>query len=264
METVQLVINATNLRLEVYANGIPIKFLMPKDTKSSVQIPINEHLLSGDNKISVIINAGLTPSTVFNSWVKSEEDGVNYAQTSSLNFVVQRTGSEGTTVKITDGQWRGTPDSFPKVIRKTFSINTPVHKWAWLDCVELRMDRDFPQASEYIQRIYMALQQGQGTSFAKLTNLKFSEASIAYGMDMSSMKEYLVKLIEEKSKDEEWQLKPLSGELLDIRLVADNRLIECRRKDWSYLFEYVKPSTNETFFLPIMIGKQHNSWHVFR
>ncbi len=264
-------IKTQNLRVEIRVNDIPVISLLPGEADMPAEVPVNEFLVSGSNVVSVILHAGPVPSQVKSPWTPDEKTGP-YAGISTLVLRIARYAEDQDTTRhdpppLLSVDWSGVAAPVPQTMERELVVGDSIFPWAWISAERFaRLDATtYRPAFDLLNHLHQLLVARQIAEFVAAMRLKLDEITIrAYGVSREPMLATMTRVLEQYSSDPAWTLLPLDPDAIDLRLVADGRLIECLRKDGHRALQYVRPDNQSTFFLPAMVGRFNSSWQVLR
>jgi hypothetical protein len=118
---------------------------------------------------------------------------------------------------------------------------------------------------DYLTRLHGMLASGRIDDFVRENELKLEEITTrGYGISPAPMRRSLTETIQKHSQDRDWKLLTLERKEIDMRLVAGTRMVECMRNNWQHALQYSKRNSEDSFFLPTMIGLLGDSWRILR
>jgi hypothetical protein len=263
-----LQVQAKNMRVEIRINDVPVALFAPEEAATPAEVPINEFLLSGRNVATAIIHAHPRPSLVYEVWSPEQDRKVRQGEPASLQLKLSAQSISGAPVRDAASlqlNWTGLAAPLPQALDKAFEVAGPVPKWAWTRANVLPAPEVLETAFRALQQLHALLARKELAAFEKLLELKFSELTEgAYGVPAGPLRAGFVKGLSRCMQDPDWLLLPCERPDVDLRLVADGRMVECLRPTGHHALIYEKSGTEESFFLPTMLGHVDGSWQILR
>jgi hypothetical protein len=261
-------VKTENLRAEIWINRIPLAMLLPGDADGGVGLPLNEFIVSGTNRIGVVFHAGPVASRASEPW-RDRSEAAEYHGAASLTLRLAQYADDQPVHRddppaILTIDWQGTAEPIPLLIEREFGVASSLGRWRWQDAEpnSTLADPLRSQAFEYLSRLHSLLAAGQFAAFIDESALKIEEYSRAYGIPQESTRRSMLRALSLRSR--ELQLLPFDPPIIDMRLVAEGRMIECLRTNRHHALEFVGQSDGSTFFLPAMIGVTRQGWRLLR
>lgn len=264
-------VQTKNLRAEVWLNGVPVVMFFPGEADTPVGVPVNEFALPGRNMVGVMLHAAPRASAAGEPWA-AHADAASYTGPASLSVRVGQYGPAESVAKATPPplavlDWQGVAAPLPSMVERTFTLDYAYGPWAWQSAE--RYESFDPvlraRAFDYLSYLHGLLAQRRVEEFVAANALRLEEITRrAYGVSPEPMRRTLTRAIEQHAAGDEWSLLPLDPREIDLRLVANGRMIECLRTNRHHALEYARKEGPGTFFLPAMIGVLGNSWQILR
>jgi hypothetical protein len=259
----------SNVRAEVWVNGIPVGMVLP-DISSPMAIPVNDVLVRGRNTMGIVLHAGPVPSRAREPWL-ADTSTAAYAGPAALSMNIAQYDSNQAPFSVTPPpiaviEWQGTAVPQPSYIEREFYLSAGLGPWAWEAATRFSALDGVLRAHvlDYIAYLHGLLATGQFDSFIAQSSAKLGELSAgAYGISAARMRRTMVEALQSHSQPP-YALDPLNLDTVDLRLVADGRMIECLRPDRRYILQFRTPDDGDVFFLPTMIGQAGGYWSILR
>lgn len=99
------------------------------------------------------------------------------------------------------------------------------------------------------------VEEGAAQSVLDISKQRFVEVSKAYGISENERADLFRQLLSQESQEEYWIFETPEDEEFDLRLCANNRMIECIAKDWRSPVRGVEDPEKGRFVFPMIIGK---------
>jgi hypothetical protein len=223
---------------EVRINGIPI-WSVPKDLGMTDQtIPINAYMIAGTNSAELVIDIEGSPSTCMRQrQVKPKDE-----QLASLRII--RMGLDGgfpapsTGTMLGSVEWLGSQEKSeqcPRSVSVAFDGGAGFGTWSWQTAPSLRLDEaTVLEAQVLIEQVRSCLRTGNAKDLLRLIEVNFRETGEAFGAtgdaeDIAQLEQWIVQWAAEPER-----VLPMDPAELDLRLVAQDRLLMALNKDWTH------------------------------
>lgn len=257
-------IQATNMRVELRVNDVPVAILPPGAAVGGAEVPLNEFLVAGPNRAVAIAHANPLPSRFADPWGPQAEPGVQLGAPASLQVQIVRVGAGSAGFAPVQLGWNGAAQPAPASIDRSFNVDTPFPSWAWLRARELQ-GADAAAAYQALRALHDRLARNDAAGIATLMDLKLQEvATGAYRAPAGPLRAGLAQGLAQCMGNPAWTLLPVEPGQVDLRLVAGRRMAECLRPGGAHALTYVKANSRATFFLPVMLGMLEGRWQVLR
>mgnify|MGYP005990704857 CR=1 FL=1 len=260
-EIILLKLKTNAVRCEVYVNGVPVTYLESGEAKGGVDIPVNQYLIEGDNRFQVIMHAGVEPGHIMKSWA---HHGLAQSYTGDDSLTISCVNKDTKKVFFTEN-WQGALQPTPFILTKSLQLSPPYStRWLWRQAAPLE-PTDIPAGYHYLKSLYDLIKNGNAKAFVDTSQVKFKEHGIAYGVGMKGMEKNMISVINSHRKSDDYSMLPINRNLLQARLAANNKILEFRRADWGHAIQFNnKHNSDNSFYLPISIGKISNEWKVLK
>lgn len=260
-------VQASNMRVELRINDIPVGLYAPGEAQNPAEVPVNEFLVNGRNTLMVIAHANPLPSRVFEPWSAAAEPKITLGQAATLELTLapEAAGAAAPANQPLRLSWRGAAAMTPAKDEKVFEIAAGLPVWAWTRARELSGADVQSVGYPALLRLREILEHRDIAALEKLQAVKLEEITAgAYGVPSAPLRAAFLKGLSACMNDPSWTLRPCGHADVDLRLVGNRRLIECLRTDGSPALSYVKAGSGQTFFLPTMLGFVDGSWQILR
>ena len=247
-----------NLRAEIRVNDIPVATIDPVDSGPLV-IPVNQYLLKGINTLTVVQSKGQAVRA-------SDADQAASLAITIAVYDTNETALGTDKLPMAELKWMGPALAAPETLSAQFSAPANTPSFAWQQAVKFESidPQTRLQVLEELHQLYALLVAGDFADFVNEQRLKLHEvANVAYGMPDGTLQAQMLAALTSSSKPP-FVLSPFASEGINLRLVAGGRMIECRQRDGRHVFEYRKPGTDQSFFVPTMVGNLDGRWQVLR
>jgi hypothetical protein len=242
--------------------------LLPGEADAPVGVPLNEFIVSGGNRLGVVLHSGPLASRSTDPWPDAKEAS-DYAGPAKLTLRLAQYADNQPVHK--DGppaihtiEWDGAAAPTPVGIEREFPVSTPLGGWAWEGAqrFESLTDGVRSAAMEYLAGLHAMLAAGRFDEFVEASAIKIEEYARAYGIAAGPVRATMRQAL--ASETAGLKLRPLDPSEIDLRLVAGGRMIQCLRTDRHDALEYAGAPGGPTFFLPAMIGATASGWRLLR
>jgi len=259
----------SNVRAEVLVNDIPVAMLGPGDSSPFV-VPVNQFVVKGRNSLGVILHAGPDIGTADQPW----PNGVGAPGYTGPATATIRIGyyAENETALGTDKpalvslHWEGMATPRPQRLERAFDAAIEAAPFAWQSATPIAVvdAATRVQALDYLGRLHALLAHAQFDEFIGEQSVKLEEiAKVAYGVPADYMRAPMLQALRAHSAPP-YALEPFNRDDIDLRLIANGRMIECLKRGRRPLFEFRRPGSDETLSLPVMLGRIDGRWQVLR
>lgn len=262
-----LTVQATNTRVELRVNDIPVGMFAPGEAKAGAEVPINEFLLTGLNTLTAIVHANPVPSQLLQAWAPQDEPRVTLGQTASLSvrLTLDRDGQTVPQLPAVGLTWSGVATATPALVDASFTTLEAQPDWAWTRASTLAAPDALVQAQQGLAKLQALMARKDLATVEALLATKIDEITrLAYGVPSGPLRAGLVRALANCLSDPQWSMLPISSADIDLRLVGNKRMVECMRPDGRHAITYVRAGTSQTFFVPIMWGRLDGSWQILR
>jgi hypothetical protein len=257
-------VKASNLRCELRINDVPAALYAPGEATGGAEVPVNEFLLPGANQLQAWVGTHPQPSRAREAW--ASQPGVVLGALAGFQAELLREddGAPSAGFQPLRLAWQGVAEPQPRVLEQAFSAGVATPRWAYTQATALGPEA-LAAAMAALQQLRALLEQKKVDSVLALMAGKLDEVTRqAYGVPPEPLRAGLQRALQRTLADPAWQPLPLDPAALDLRLVAQGRLVECLRPDGRHAFTWVKPGSSATFFLPVMLGLLQGRWQVLR
>lgn len=263
-------VQAANLRAEVWVNKIPVCMFRPAETRSPTALPVNQFLVAGRNTVGVTLHAGAVPSKAHEEW-SDEAGAAAYSGPAVLRLALseyddEQAGPAYSPPPLVSLEWEGEACSRPVYLEREVVLSKEQRPWAWETAKAFRVIDPTvrTQVLDYVRSLHALLAAGDFNGYMSESAAKLEELTAqAYGLSAEGMRKNMLQALKTHSEPS-YSLRPFDPQEVDLRLIADGRMIECLRKDRGYVLEYANTKSADTFFLPLMVGQIQTRWRILR
>lgn len=226
-------VRGSDVVVEYSLNGVPFARVGGHLT-SRVTGSVNHLLVAGGNVLAAKLGGGARPDSV-----DSSLQLVKIERSLDLSAVLQDLpeGSySGEVVGPTTFHWSrgfeaGTELGLPLRFESEFEMPGSLPRWEWQRAPKLQLDAGFRAAVvALLARVVDSLRRGAPGLFLKLADIRFREVARAFGLDADVSKSQWAESLRRFSERPDWILP--DPENVALRLVADDRMVECLASDW--------------------------------
>jgi hypothetical protein len=181
---------------------------------------------------------------------------------------------DGTGEPIIQLAWRASDEQgrlsrasipFPRWVRGKKNLRVMFGPLHWQDGPKLRLDDTTSgEAMDIVEQIKTALEDGDADPILGASRDRFIEVARAYDLSVREREDMLRRLLEMQRDKPEWLFETPEDEDIDLRLVADGRMIECLGPDWQPIIRQVPGSEDGRFMYPMFIGRKDKKWVIMR
>lgn len=262
-----LTVQATNTRVELRVNDIPVGMFAPGEAKAGAEVPINEFLLTGLNTLTAIVHANPVPSRVLQAWAPQDEPRVTPGQAASLKatLTLDRVGQPAPQFPAVGLAWSGVAAATPVLVEASFTPLEAQPVWAWARATALAAPDAWVQAQQGLAKLQALMERKDLAAVEALLVTKIDEMTrLAYGVPSGPLRAGFVRTLANCLSDPQWSMLPIGAADIDLRLVGNKRLVECLRPDGRHAVTFVRAGSSQTFFVPIMWGRLDGAWQILR
>jgi hypothetical protein len=223
---------------EVRVNGIPV-WSVPTDLGETDQsIPVNAYMVPGTNQVELVLEIEGSPSTCMRPrQVKPKDD-----QRGAVRVI--RMGPSGgfpspsTGTMLGSVEWLGKlekSEQCPRSVSFAFDAGAGFGAWSWQTAPSLRLDEaTVLEAQVLIEQVRACLRSGNAKDLLRLIEICFRETGQAFGAtsdaeDIGNLEQWIVQWANEPER-----VLPMDPAELELRLVAQDRILVALNKDWTH------------------------------
>lgn len=255
-------VRSIGVAAEAWLNGVPLA-RTPKQGGDCC-VPVHEYVIAGANRLELVIDppplAAGAPAPVIG-------DGVARADASLLLPRVDQLASEHSARVLGQVAW-SVPDGEvyqpPVRLGEAFDIPVRFPRWRWLDAPPVTdIDGLRAGAATYLQDIAIALARGDAEHLVVAAKLRFEELALAYQRapadDLARWRARIQLLHAQKA------MRPVlpTPDTLQLRPVADGRLLECLGADGLPVLRCARPDGSRVFW-PMRLAAVERRFYPLR
>lgn len=229
-----LEVEVQGLEAEIHINDLPVT-RMTEDS-SSEALSVQQYLVDGENVLEIVLSPGPTPATS-----RSAEHTISGVGRSARATITEYAPGlfpgdpSGKTLMAVE--WSGgdrTDITAPVQVIDRRDLGTRHGQWSFQLADELTLDAATRvEVERFLQGLHASLAEKDAAPLVDASRPKIKDASVAYGLDFEGEVAGLDGFLKEEFEEESWEMLPLETDLLDLRLCASGRAIDCRRRDWA-------------------------------
>ncbi len=269
--------------VEFYINGIPLA-RRGAELGPYYSEQVNEFLIKGTNQLSMLINppsAAAAHAGGGNRGRDQQVSDTDFAPEMAMSSMrlasypvgavvggpdaIELLRTEWRVPKQTDG--RPMPEFFPKYVANAVGMGgIGQHPWAWQLGDRLTLsDEERQEIVQFIGKIHKALDAGDPEPFIDASLTRLRELGDAYAsFDPVERISLIRKVTAMKSSQPGWGMEPLEPENLDLHTCANNRIVECRARDWKSILREKPDAEGGVAYYQMFLSKIAGSWHIVR
>jgi hypothetical protein len=273
--------------IECRANGIDAEYLINDipvirrgDAIGTIHTePVNHLLIDGNNRISMVLRPGPTPSESLSGKGGIRDFGSLEGKASMRLARYPRGavagGPDG--VELMRIDWPLSPEQLKKILEDKplplFPLNLTVFhdlgqlygKWRWQSAAPSRLDRrDRDEILELLTKIHTSLAAGDPEPFIEASQVRFQEISRSYEKPPAMKVAQFRQLLAAESREKWWGMQPLTPDLIDLRPVAEGKVVDCVNKDWLPTLRSKQGPDGAIDYFNMMVCKLDNRWQIVR
>lgn len=261
---IHLQLQVRNCIAEVWLNGIPLKRL-DSHRQTFVTLVAHSFLIQELNRIELVVFPGPTPTQARQGrQVRTTADA--FARVRLVRFQVGMFADADGGETLGEIRWQGTDtnDDFPKILERRLRIDSDFGDWSWLHAERLTGSDDLRQAVEVVHFVQRAFRDGRAHPILRLARVFLSEETRSLPVyQEGELAKGLAESIAGNAGRENW-VEDLRNESFDLRLCADDRLVECVDSDWRPLVRTKPQPSGDEYPFPMFLGRIRNEWLILR
>jgi hypothetical protein len=159
----------------------------------------------------------------------------------------------------------GEPLTLPAQQRQVVDLAIRFPRWRWLDAPVVQPTPALTQrAHAFISGLARDLARGQTDSFLAATRLRTEEVALAYQRSPESETARLREWLEQMYASSALVWRPLAPNELQLRPLADNRLLECLGADGGAALTSMPDKAGNILALPLKLSVVEDRFYVLR
>ena len=257
-------VRSQGVAAEAWLNGLPLA-RTPK-AGGDCCVPVHEFVIAGANRLELVVDppplaAGApAPAPVFG-------DGAWRADAALLLPRVGQLASEHASRLLGQVSWACPEDEvFRPPVRLSQELDIPVRfpRWRWLDAPPIEdVDSLRATAATFLQDVAIALSRGDPEHLIVAAKLRFEELALAYQRppadDLARWRARVQLLHAQKALRPELP----TPDSLNLRLVADRRLMECLGADGLPILRCARPDGSRVYW-PMRLAAVERRFYPLR
>lgn len=271
---------AYNVNAEFYINDIPVSLKGP-GFGSFWGAPINQYLINKDNKISIIVKPGDTPSRaktgpITGSYLAYPGDGekllmriCSYPKEALLGgpeaeeiarIVWPEKRTLGKDVEINDFKL----NSYPLLKEEQFNVGKILESVrSYQKAISLKLnDKTRLSLAVFLEEFHGCIKKGDADKFIELTSFRIRDNSESYSKSIDENIRLIRSGFKRNMGLESWDLFGLDPQSYDFRLCANDKMIHCVAKDWKPIVREIPRKNNDFSYYDIFVSLIKNRWQI--
>lgn len=249
---------------EAWLNGLPMARVTPLAPQAVV--PAHEAALAGSNRLELVVgpDSGAASAAALLQTAP-------HAMSAQVHLLLPRVGSaidEAQARSLAQLEWScaaGEPLALPA--RQLLEADLPLRfpRWRWLDAPVVHTTPALAQqAHGFVSGLARDLARGQTESFMTATRLRTEELAVAYQRSPESEQARLREWLEQMHTSSRLMWQPLSAEEMQLRPLANSRLLECLGGDGRAALTTMPDKAGNTLALPLRVSVVEGRFYVLR
>lgn len=243
---------------EAWLNGMPIASCAPG--QPACNLPVHEYALAGANRLELVVAPGHASDAV-----------------ASLALLLPRIGAPADDTQVRSLarlDWTAPPTDAPAdpeaeaARRRTeLEVALPINfpRWRWLDAPVIEPDAAIKrQIHAFVAGLAQDLTRGQTAGYLAATRLRNEEIALAYQRDPQQESARLRSRLEQRYASRHLQWPPLPLEALQLRRLAEGRLLECLDAEGRPALRSEPDDEGQTLVLPLRLAMVEGKIYVLR
>ncbi len=256
-------VRSKGVAAEAWLNGLPIA-RTPKGGGDCC-VPVHEFVVAGANRLELVVEP--PPLTTPAAPAPAIGDGAARADAALLLPRVGQLGNDATARLLGQVVW-ASPDGevYRPPVQLSQELDIPVRfpRWRWLDGPKItEVDSLRGSAATFLQDVAIALARGDPEHMVVIAKLRFEELALAYGRpaadDLARWRARVQLLHAQKAIRPELP----TPESLQLRLVADGRLLECLGADGLPVLRCARPDGSRVYW-PMRLAAVERRFYPLR
>jgi hypothetical protein len=251
---------------ELALNGIPLKRLDSRQQQFFSQVA-HSFLINGGNRLELVVLPGSTPSTAREGALIKDAVGANararLVRFKAGDFADDRGGETLVEVPWTGGGAAPT-ETYPKIVARHVEIATSFGEWSWQTSTRLSLAGDAREIREVIRELHAAFRDGRPDPIIRRARIFLEEEAKALpAWSVGQLTDGLRKGISKNAGRKDW-VEDLDETKFDLRLCADDRLVECVDVNWLPILRTKPQASGDEYPFPLFLGKIKDEWLILR
>jgi len=232
-----------------------------------VSLPIHEYILAGENTVTLVIDPGLShdAGTAATPTLAATEV---YAHVRLLLPRVGELCSQETARTLFEFGWaanEGDVYQAPLVHPNQVMLPIKFPRWRWMDVPTIDYsDQTKAKVAAFLQRIAVAMAQGEFEPLITASQLRLEELAVAYQQPLDAVTSRFVSRLKllHATKALKMTIPTLSD--LVLRPCANRRLVECLTADGSPMLKTLPAADGSRTVWPVRIAIVNGQCHIVR
>jgi len=256
---------------EFYVNDIPIVRLGPGIGRYYGG-PVNSHLIDGVNELAIVINPGATPSLAVTGDAGERQRSATresraIGKLTRYPFGAVVGGPQGVDLIIAD--WKGpeeeAPVVFPRVAAGQADLGELYGPWEWQDAGKIMLDETTAgEIKPVLEKLRESLAAANPGPFLELGRTRMKESARAFGFSVAEKERLIRTNTRQESSHAGWGLQPLNEARFDLRLCAEDRMVEAVAKDWEAILRENPDAGGRSAYYTMMLSRIGGEWAIVR
>lgn len=249
---------------EAWLNGLPMARITPLAPLAVV--PVHEAALAGANQLELVVgpDSGAAKAA-------AQLQTAPHAMVAQVHLLLPRMGGavdESQARMLAQLEWTcaaGEPLTLPVRQRQVVDLAIRFPRWRWLSAPVVHPTPALrQQAHAFICGLARDLARGQTDSFLAATRLRTEELALAYQRSPESEIARLHEWLEQMYASSSLVWRPLTPEDLQLRPLADSRLLECLGADGGAALTTMPDKAGNILALPLKLSVVEDRFYVLR
>jgi hypothetical protein len=262
---------ADNCIAEFYVNDVPIA-RRGKECGHFIGAPVNEYILKGTNEIAFVVNPGGTPGNALLG-EGGKRDRCIPEKDAKVSAILARY-PRGAVVGGPDRdeliglEWTRDENAytvFPLVRSVQLELDPPFGPWPWEQFPHITLDETvIGEVMDFIKEMHLALAAGYSEHFAEKCHHRFTDVEQAHFLEPGDREAEAKQLFSYVMEEPGWAMVPLDQVEPDLRLCAQDRMVQLIAKDWHAILRQQPDEEGRGIFFPMMVSKIDEEWQIVR
>ncbi|MCZ6643284.1 MAG: hypothetical protein O7F71_17045 [Gammaproteobacteria bacterium] len=257
----------TGCKAELYVNQIPVTRIDP-DQQDFVSMPVQQLLVDGVNSVELLLEPGLEPSRSRAPAEPKETEGMR-ALARLVRYPDGAFPDDESGTVIMTRSWEGASGQildFPGIFECSSDLGPALGRWSWQDADRLTLDgAEMAELQRVLGDLHQAFANGEANRVTQLCQPRYRDGAVAYpARSYESIVAQITRMLQADSQRDDWQMEPLNAAQWDLRLCAQNRMVEAIDRDWRPIIRTRTRDDGIPFEFPALLAKIDGQFRVVR
>lgn len=243
---------------EVYLNDIPVGRVAAPPGNPELGLTIHQLIRNGKNTVELVLEPGDRPSAAKTPREARSLDGIAAGVRVCRYSEGAPIGEAAPLETLVEASFSGDGLDLPVpvVITREFTVDSPFPQWAWERAEPLVMGpRLVAEVLDVLADYRLALHRRDIARENALSVIAHQEIAAAYNRPLRPWVADLDAVIESEWARPDWAMEPIDPDALDLRLVANGRMVQCLLKNWDDAVRSNDDAEGQNMSIPLFLGR---------